>query len=98
LDLNSVLEVGHFCEQLLQNPTFQFICAYFEQNAAGEFLSTKGHELKSREAIYARVQAHREFLTMLGGFVSKKNEAVTEQPDHSDDDPTVHDIYKGYVD
>lgn len=98
MNVDDILNVGSYCEQLLQNPTFQFISGYFEQGAVGELLATKPHETKTRESIYARVTAHREFLNLLVHFVQQKKEATEPQPDQSDDDPTVHEIYKGIID
>lgn len=99
MDTDTIVNVGNYCEQLLQDPTFQFLSGYFEQEAVANLLATQPHELKLRESIYARISAHREFLAKMAEFVSKKNDAV-EPKDQSEsiDDPTVHDIYKGYND
>lgn len=97
MDLETIVNVGSYCETLVSDPTFQFISAYFEQNAVGELLATKPHETKTREGIYARVSAHREFLSCLMEFIQKKHQAEAPAPDQTEvlDDPSVHDIYRG---
>lgn len=97
MDADTILRVGDYCEQLLTDPTFQWLSAYFEQNAVGEMLSTKPHETKLRESIYARVTAHHEFLAMVKDFVIKKHEAIEPKETDDIDDPSVHDIYKDIV-
>lgn len=94
MDAETTVAVGDYCETLLSEPLFQFVAAYFEQQLVGELLATKPPEMKAREYVYAKIQAHREFLSALANFVKEKDEARTPKPDHSDDDPTVHDIYE----
>jgi hypothetical protein len=100
LDQDTLVNVGQYCERLLADPTFQFISAFFEQTAVGEMLSTQAHEQKRRESIYARVLAHGEFKSQMKEFVDKMLELTAQKPkDQSDpDDPTVHEIYEGFVD
>lgn len=96
-DIEAILNVGSYCEQVLQNPTFQFLSARFEQQFADEWAASEPHENKKRDAAYFSIKAHREFLTYMATFVKAKNEALAKQdpPDHLDliDDPNVHDIY-----
>ncbi len=102
MDNETIVGLGSYCEQLLCDPNFQFLSAYFEQNAAAELLSTKPHETKLRESIYARVTAHREFLTTMSSFVKQKTDLdqLTAPKDHLDeiDDPAVHNIFEGNID
>lgn len=102
MDPETLESVGSYSEQLLTDPTFQFISAFFEQTAAAELLATKPHETKLRESIYARVAAHREFLSTLHSFVKQKDEVLAKKAptDHLDeiDDPAVHNIYEGHID
>jgi hypothetical protein len=94
LDTDTTIALGSYCEQLLVNHFFQFLSADFEQTAIAELLNTKPHEIKAREAIYARITAHREFLLSVKQFIDKKEQALQPEQDQSDDDPTVHEIYR----
>lgn len=100
MDTDTILNVGAYCEGLLSDPTFQSLSAYFEQVAVEELLASKPHETKLRESIFARVSAHRDFLSMLGDFVKQKHEAEKPPADQTEvlDDPSVHEIYKGIID
>lgn len=96
MDADTLLNIGSYCETLLQDPMFQYICSWYETQASTEMLSTKPHEIKAREYAYAKVQAHREFLSGLMDFVKQKNQALEKsQPDHLDqiDNPAVHNIF-----
>lgn len=94
MDVDTVLRVGSYCETLLADPTFQFLCMYFEQNAVGEMLSTQDHETKKRESIYSRIKANREFLLMMKAFIEDKNKSLEPIETDQIDDPSVHNIYK----
>jgi hypothetical protein len=94
MDADTLVAVGDFCENLLNETHFQFVAAYFEQNLLAEMLATKAHEAKAREFIYAKIMAHREFLSSLANFVKEKDEARKPHQDHLDDDPSVHNIYE----
>jgi hypothetical protein len=88
-NLEAIVELGSYSENLLIDPNFQFISAYFEQQAVQEILSTQPQETKKREYLYAKVQAHREFLTQLAEFVKEKNKALEPQIDQEDFDLPV---------
>jgi hypothetical protein len=89
-------EVGDYLQSLLSNQHFQLVSAWFEQTAVQELLSTKHDDKEGRERIYARIAAHRDFLTTLVQIIARQQELTQPQPqDHSDeDDPSVHNIYR----
>lgn len=93
MDTDTVITVGDYSETLLNDPSFQFIVATFEGQLVQEMLATKPHESKLREYVYAKIQAHREFISSLASFVKERDEARKPPPDQSEDDPTVHNIY-----
>lgn len=97
MDVETLVNVGSYCETLISDPTFQFLSGSFEQSAVGELLATKPHETKLRESIYARVTAHREFISHLVEYIQKKHDAEAPAPDQTEvlDDPSVHNIYEG---
>lgn len=94
MGLDDIMRLGDFCETLLTSPDFQFICAYHEQQAVGELLGTEPHETKRREAVYARILAHREFLLQLKSLVEQRDAARDPKPVDQLEDETVHEIYK----
>lgn len=97
MDADTIVSVGNFCETLLLNPTFQFLSGWFEQSSVAELLATQPHETKSRESIYNKITAHREFLSLLKEMVDKKNAALAPHQTDPLDDPSVHEIYKDIV-
>lgn len=93
MDADTLVALGNYCEGLIQDPSFQFVSAFFEQQLVAELLASKPHETKAREFIYSKISAHREFLSSLADFVKERDEAQQPQPDHLDDDPSVHNIH-----
>lgn len=89
-----VLVAGAFSEQLLNEPDFQFLSAYYEQRLYEEFMASQPHETKRREATYNRLSAHRDFIAMLAHFAKQKQDAETPSELDEIDDPSVHDIYR----
>jgi hypothetical protein len=84
-----------FCQELLQNPTFQTVSALFENAAVSEFLATQPHETKAREFVYQKVLAHREFIASLANYIEAMREATApDQSELSQDDQTVLNIYR----
>jgi hypothetical protein len=98
LDEDFYLNVGAYCEHLLADPTFKFLSGNFEAQQVAQFLSTQPHETKLRESIYSRVQAHRDFMATIIEFAQKKVDAEKPADQTDIDDPSVHDIYKGFID
>lgn len=78
------VELGHYADAVLADPTFQYLSASFEQSLVAELLATQPPESQRREYVYTKIQAHREFLTHLVEYVKLKNEAIkpveVEQP------------------
>lgn len=82
------IELGHYCEDLLQQEAFQFVLQQFEQQCFQHFVTSKPPNKMERESIYAQYQGANALLDHIRAFVSDKNEtlqriaALSEQDAH----------------
>lgn len=92
MDADELLQLGHYCDVLIADPSFQQLSASFEGGLVSDMLATKPDQTKLREHIYAKVCAHREFITFLVELIKLKNEALKPiEPEEDNLDPNGFD-------
>lgn len=89
-----VLDLGEFAKNLQDEERFQAFVALYEQQLAADLLSTKPHEQKTREQIYASLQGFRGFRAFLKDFADCREKLLNPTVPDNSDDPSVHNIYE----
>jgi hypothetical protein len=68
-----IVELGMYCEGLLQQEPFRILVEQYELNCFQHFVSTAAHEQKKRDGIYAQFNGLKDFLGMIANVVDAKN-------------------------
>lgn len=71
-----VVALGDYCEKVLEAPHFNSLFDEFKSDRFNMMLSTKPHETKMREGIYAEMNALGEFLALMKSYVDKRNDLI----------------------
>lgn len=85
--------LGEYSIELLGAENFRTLCTLFQQQCAADIISTKPHELKLREQIYAANLGFGQFIDLLQKFAEAHDALENQQPHDTTDDPDVHNIY-----
>jgi hypothetical protein len=86
MDENATIELGSFCEGLLEKEAFTTIVSHFEQQCFLHWASTDAKNLKEREAIFNKMGALRDFLGHLRAYVAQKDDILAKQQELSEED------------
>lgn len=70
------IELGIYCEDLLQQEAFQFLIEQFEKQCFQHFVTSVPANKMEREGIYAQYQGANALLDHIRAFVSDKNETL----------------------
>lgn len=84
-----IVALGQYCETLMRDDTFNFLCELYGQNAFKAMMATAPHEVKKREGVYAEVWGLQNFLAMMVGFVEQRKRIIAE--DNSDQETDEED-------
>lgn len=85
---DELIELGLYCEDLLQQGAFQLLVQQFDQQCFQHMMATVPANKMEREGLYAQWQGANAFLNHLRAFVEQKNEtlkrieALSEQDAH----------------
>jgi hypothetical protein len=96
---DQLVSLGAFSKELLGSEAFNVVVNLYETGRTRELLQTKYEDAKERERIYTQITGLGEFLAFMKTIVDKHDELVNPtpvDPDAPGDDPSVHDIFKGY--
>jgi len=82
-----IVALGYYCETLMRDDAFNFLCELYRDNGFKAMMATAPHEVKKREGIYAEVWSLQNFVAMMAGFVEQKNSILEDaEPVSQDDD------------
>lgn len=76
---NEIVARASYIESLFRQDMFNTLVGEFKRVQADAVMTTQPHELKTREAIYARVTGLQEFLEHITGYVAQRDEMVARQ-------------------
>lgn len=76
------MEVGQYCESILDAAPFRALCHQFEQICSQRILNTPYTQTEAREEAYNTFRGAREFLDFLNSFVTAKNAVLKEMDDN----------------
>ncbi len=88
-----IVELGHYCSSLLEQPSFIVLQKQFELQTVNHFLNTEPHESKKREGIYASFSGVRDFLGNMRAIIDEAQKIIAkDQPALSEFDARPQDI------
>ena len=70
------IDLGLYCEALLQHEHFNALVKLYEKQKFDEFIATKETEKDKREVTYASCKALMDFIGLMIGCVSAKDEIL----------------------
>jgi hypothetical protein len=74
-----IIQLGNYVEQLFKQEHFNTLFEEFQQQSIEYMLRTLPHEVKSREAVYSRINGARELLDLMRSYVVARDEIIRRQ-------------------
>jgi hypothetical protein len=71
-----IVQLGEYCQDLLNQDLFNKVVALFGQQTTQDFLSTQPEEKAKREGIYASYKGVSELLGLMNAFIEEKNAII----------------------
>lgn len=81
-----IVALGHYCENLMRDDAFNFLCGLYREKAFEAMIATAPHETKKREGVYSDMWGLQNFLSMMVGFVQQKKALLADENTNDETD------------
>lgn len=82
---DQIVALGAYCEALMRDDAFNLLCGMYREQLYTAMMSTKPHETKMREGLYAEGWGLHNFLAMMKGFVDARDALLNEATEQSEE-------------
>jgi hypothetical protein len=79
-----LVDLGLWCENVLDSDMFSIIVQQFEQQCFGHWMHTDPEATKERDYIFSKVNALRDFIGHMRAFIDQKDKLSTPSPEEED--------------